>query len=117
MKIFNRLLKSIVCFVCILGIIGFVNTPKSLADKCGKKDRVYLPSCVYEQSKYPGEIVKNNCDYEVTIKYDRKGSDDRLNLKTGESKEWRENGLASCCPRYNSCGDSTEQPLWYQLNN
>lgn len=86
---------------------------EALADKCGKDDRVSLPSC----SNYVTGVrnqqarvwVHNKCDYDLTVKVDiHSHSDKRHDLKAGES--WSHGAFVHpddfrvyCCPRYSRC--------------
>ena len=85
------------------------------ADRCGRGDRVTLPSCVSNYVRSNSYWARNYCDYTVTIKADIKnGSDHRFDLDYDESRSHHINEFdynigrkrvrsLSCCPRYNRC--------------
>lgn len=106
----SKLFKTAVSLICILSMMSTVFISSSLADDCGKSDRLPLPRCVKVNSNAMMSDVEayNFCDHPITIKFDRQTiSDKRYAL---EPNQYVQVGGApmklACCPRYNSCADS-----------
>lgn len=117
---------------CILGIMAMFTSFPSLADKCGKNDRVSMPQCSRAVSLgTEGEVeVFNLCSAMITVKLDVSGArDKRVNIKPGYGKkvdigttkkftgrvgqyeQVNRYFSAKCCPRYSRCGFSNEKPV------
>ena len=83
-------------------------------DKCGKDDRVKLPSCAtWKRVEVDGEWVDratNNCSETITVKFDITSgkTDKRYDIAPGNHEDVdTSSGSAvrsvTCCPRYNRC--------------
>ena len=86
------------------------------ADDCGSSDRVPLPACASTgriQGTKPGLFVHNLCKYPITVKFDKPGSDLRLDIPAGtriDQETPPDDTKLSCCPRYSQCADPPPPP-------
>lgn len=128
-RFFVRLFKSTVSLICVLVMIALVTASPSLADDCGRSDRVSLPQCSRFVSYNKGDAeVFNLCSGKITVKLDISGaSDKRIDIKpgygvatnVGTTIRTYKNGserinrptTASCCPRYSQCSFPNDKPI------
>ena len=85
-------------------------TSVAWADRCGRSDRVPLPSCVSSWYDGPRYSVTNNCDFSVTLTVNvRSAPDLRFKVGPGRSRDgtvyyvWGSIRNIKCCPRYGRC--------------
>ncbi len=111
MSAFVRAVKSISCLICVVALLFAMTTFPSLADDCGKSDRVAVPQCLDIKAGNGVWNYKNNCSHAVTLKFDQSGADRRPTLKERSQgglffNRYKESAKISCCPRYNSCSNN-----------
>lgn len=93
-------------------LASLIFTSPAIADRCGKDDRVTLPSCAKGYFNGGSFNLSNRCNYRVTYKVDVEGASDFLiSVQPGETERRKLDGERSykairafkCCPRYSAC--------------
>ena len=81
MSAFVRAFKSVSCLICVVAVLFAMTTFPSLADDCGKSDRVTVPQCLDIKAENGAWKYKNNCSHAVTLKFDQSGKDKRPTIE------------------------------------
>lgn len=96
-------------------MILIVFATPAYADKCGKGNRVSMPSCAHVYISKIAEVkdrswsIANRCDFDITYKVDvRVLRDKRKTVRAGGNSRGRIDWPGTirnikCCPRYNRC--------------
>ena len=105
MQIVKRIVK-IAMSLTLMVAIALSLPANSLADDCGRSDRVDVPDCVEVQWLPPNYKIYNRCEKPVTLKFDIPGKKDKRQLIDVlwhsdpvliKTDKW---STVKCCPRY-----------------
>jgi hypothetical protein len=104
----NRSMKAnVIGPAGLVALCATLISPLTLADECGKDRRVAVPSCVKLGPPSTGILwqVNNQCDFDVTLKFDQPGPDDMHRIKAGTQHgvHGKPEAKVSCCPAYGRC--------------